>query len=751
MWRCHSTITRISVIASLLVGLFGSLYSQQGTGTIRGTVRLANSGNPLHEALITAPQLKKIYVSGEDGSFTITDLPPGRYDLVAHLGQLSDVRQTVTVKAGAVAEVEFALRINAVREHITVTATGAQVTAQEVLQPVTSLESSELITKMSPSLGGALDEVPGVNRRSFGPGNERPVIRGFDGDRVLVMQDGIRTGTVSSSSGDHGEPINLASAERVEIIRGPATLLYGSNAIGGVVNVVGFGNHLHEHGHDTLSGNLSMVGGSTNNLFGGSGAEFGRHGWLLWGGGGGQRTSDYNTPLGTIFNSATDSRNTYAGFGKHNDKAYVNLGHNYSEGSYGVPFAGEFHGHHDEEEEHGEDEEEHSDEEEGETIGIGWRRHNLRGELGFKALPGFAERFALILNYSDWNHNELEGEEIGTQFFNKQFVYRGTFQQKQRGPLTGTFGFWGMRRDFEAIGEEALAPPTDQNAIALFALEELNYERIKFQFGGRVENNRYNSASLEDRSFTAFSGSAGFAVPLPNRFTFASSFSHSSRAPALEELYNNGPHVGNLTFEIGNPNLRVERGNGIEVSLRNLNERLHTEANFFYYDFSNFVFLAPTGEEEDGLPVAEYLQGDSRFYGFDGRVDFLTAPNLWVKLGFDAVNARLTDLKTGLPRIPPVRGRIGFDYRPGRFSFSPELVLGARQSNTYFSETETPGYAVVNIRAAYSIPTPHATHIFSVDAFNLGDRLWRNHLSFIKDLAPEMGRGIRFGYTVRFF
>ncbi len=745
----------------------------QETGSIKGVVTISGSGQPLHEALITVPRLRRVYVTSADGRFEIPAVPPGTYDLVAHLGQLSDVRQSVTVLAGKAAEANFEMRFQAVREHITVTATGTPATAQEVLQPVTSLESTELVTRLSPSLGGALDHIPGVNRRSFGPGNDRPVIRGFDGDRVLIMQDGIRTGTVSSSSGDHGEPLNVASAERVEIIRGPATLLYGSNAIGGVVNMVGFGNYLHQHKHETLSGNLTVATGTTNGLAAGSGGfEYGKNGWLLWGGGGGQRTGDYNTPQGRIENSATDSRNTYMGFGKYNDKAYFNFEYNYGEGNYGVPFAGEFHAHHhDDEHEHEENrvtaqdkrsaiirgaEDDHGDEhgddhDEEEQIAIGWRRHNVRGEFGLTQLPGFAENFRMVLNYSDWNHNELEGEEIGTEFFNKQFVYRGTFDQKRRGALQGSFGFWGMQRDFEARGEEALAPPTTQNAFAVFALEELDYERVKFQFGGRLEHNRYRTIGLPDRNFTAFSGSTGFAIPLPERFTFATSFSHSSRAPALEELYNNGPHVGNLTFEVGNPNLKIERGNGVEVSLRRLTPRFHTEANFFYYNFSNFVFLAPTGEEDDGLPVANFLQANSRFFGFDGRVDFQAVRNIWVRLGVDTVNARLTDLNSSLPRIPPARARLGLDFRPGRFSIQPELAMGSRQSRTFFDETPTPGYAVVNIRASYAIPTQHVTHIFSADAFNLGDRLWRNHLSFIKDLAPEIGRGIRFGYSMRFF
>jgi iron complex outermembrane receptor protein len=760
-------LARFHFVSSLLLllVLLIPVYSQNAAATaakatIRGRVTVSGSGAPLHEALVTVPRLRRVFVTDSEGNYEIRDIPPGTYDLVAHLGQLSDLRRTVTVASGEVVELHFEVSIQAVREHITVTATGAPVTAHEVLQPVTSLESTELITQLAPSLGGVLDRVPGINRRSFGPGGDRPVIRGFDGDRVLVMEDGVRSGSLSSSSGDHGEPLNVASAERVEIIRGPATLLYGSNAIGGVVNLVGYGNHLYQHRHQGLSGNLTGVGGSADGMAAGSGGfEFGHKGWLLWGGGGGQRTSDYATPLGRIENSWSNSTNSYLGFGKYGDRAYFNFEHRYGEGKYGVPFAGAFHGH---EDDHDHDGEEHvhdaehphegeDDADQDEDISIGWRRHNVRGEFGLTRLPGFTENFRLVMNYSDWNHRELEGESIGTEFFNRQFIYRGSLDQKQRGPLTGTFGFWGMHRDFEARGAEALAPPTTQNAFAVFGLEELTWEPIKVQFGGRLEHNRYQPLTGLARNFTAFSGSAGFAIPMSQSYTLALSYNHSSRAPSLEELYNHGPHIGNLTYEIGNPNLRVERGNGLELSLRRLTPRFHTEANVFVYYFNNFVFLAPTGEREHGLPTANYAQADSRFVGFDGRVDFQALRNVWVKVGADTVSARLTSLGTGLPRIPPARARVGLDFRPGRLSIQPELAMGTRQSSTYFEETETAGYAVMNIRASYSIPTQHATHIFSVDAFNLGDRVWRNHLSFIKHMAPEIGRGIRFGYSLRFF
>jgi iron complex outermembrane receptor protein len=285
----------------------------------------------------------------------------------------------------------------------------------------------------------------------------------------------------------------------------------------------------------------------------------------------------------------------------------------------------------------------------------------------------------------------------------------------------------------------------------VFGLQVLDFEKVKFQFGGRVEHNRYNADGLTDRSFTGFSGAAGVRVPLWKNGAFVANYTHSYRAPALEELYNFGPHLGNLAFEIGNTNLTRERNDGIDFSVRHSSERVRAEANVFYYNIQDFVFLAPTGAFEDGLIEAEYVQADSRFVGTEMRVDFAAHRNLWVNLGFDAVDAQLKETGTPLPRIPPMRGRIGFDARFRGFSVRPEAVFAKDQNELFPTETRTPGYAVFNVISSYTMARPHYAHIFAVNAFNLGDKLYRNHLSFIKDLAPEIGRGVRFIYTIRYF
>jgi iron complex outermembrane receptor protein len=709
----------------------------QNTGTIRGTVRLGTD-SPLHNASVVISQLRRTVETDEQGKFEFRNVPPGVYDVVAHMHALSDARKIVTVTTGSVAEVSFQLSLAALRQQVTVTAAGREESTLETFQSVTALEGFELRTRnSSTSLGDLLEHEPGVARRSFGPGTTRPVVRGFDGDRVLVLQDGVRTGSVSSQSADHGEPVDAMSVERIEVVRGPATLLYGSNAIGGVVNVLSRHHELHEHPHEGVRGSVSAVGASNNGNAGGSGSiEAGVGHWLIWGGGGGVRAGDYKSPAATVPNSGTWMRHATAGFGRYGDRGTFTVNYGFQDGRYGVPFS---------------DSLSLEDGGDAEDIDLDWQRQNLRLQGGLRALTGPIEQITAVLSYTDWKHRELEGDEIGTRFSNKQFTAQGMFHQRRSGVVSGSFGFWGMHRDYSATGEEALAPPAVQNALAAFGLEQFDFEHVRVQLGGRIENNRYSPERLRSRSFTGASGSAGINVPLAKEAVFVTSVTSSFRAPALEELYNRGPHLGNLAFEIGNPDLTRERANGIEVSVRHSGSRLRAEANAFFYRFSDYVFLAPTGGIEDGLTEAEYLQANARYMGAESRLDAVVRTWATLKLGFDAVDAQLRDSQLPLPRIPPVRGRIGADLHAGGLAVRPEFVLSNRQWQVFPTETPTAGYALFNLGATYTIARAHDMHVFGFYLSNAGDRLWRNHLSLIKELAPEMGRSMRFTYTMNFY
>jgi iron complex outermembrane receptor protein len=655
--------------------------------------------------------------------------------LVASRPGLTSSAQSVQVSANGTATADFQLSLSPIHQEITVTATGVEERAFESFLTVSTMDAFKLAEKSAASIGEVLDNQPGVSKRSFGPGTSRPVIRGFDGDRVLVLEDGVRTGTLSSQSGDHGEPIDVMNIERLEVVKGPATLLYGSNAIGGVVNAVSRHFQMKERSQDGIRGYLTGTGGSNNNSgAGGAGAEAGFNNFLVWANGSNQKTRDYKAGGGeVVVNSASRFSNGSGGVGWFGDRAFLSGGYSYGEGIYGIP--------------HEEGEEE--------LVRLDFFRRNARIAGGAKGSGSSAfEGVRFNLNYSGWRHKELDFAEgdpvLGTLFNNKQYTYEATTDHRS-GRLRGSIGFYGMHRNYETEGEEAIAPPVKGNVAAVFGLEEVSFERFSLQFGGRFENTRYDPTGATNRSFTGFSGSVGINVPTWQNGAFVANYTHSYRAPALEELYNNGPHPGNLAFEVGNAELKRERGDSIDLSLRHIANRIRAEANFFYHDLGDFVFLDVTDEEEDGLPVANYVQGDSRYTGTELILNAGVHPNLWIDLGLDYVNAQLKATKMPLPRIPPLRGHIGIEGRYKGLSVKPEVVMANKQDRVFTNEDPTAGYAVFNFNAAYTFPGQHFSHHFAFTAFNLGDRLYRNHLSLIKDIAPEIGRGVRFTYSVRFF
>ena len=376
---------------------------------------------------------------------------------------------------------------------MTVTASGVEQSTFDSFQSVSTVSSDVIAQKASTSIGEVLDGEPGVAKRSFGSGSARPVIRGFDGDRVLIAQDGVRTGSLGSQSGDHGEPIDPLGVERIEVVKGPATLLYGSNAIGGVVNAIS--NH-ENTAHDGFRGYGTLLGGTANRQFGSSGGlEYGYRNFMAWGNGTFQNTEDYNTPLGKIPNSASRSKSGSFGMGYFTDKGFFSVTFSIDRRRYGVPYAALFESH---DEEGGEEDEDHDHEEEvfvpspfelpptpDEDIDVSMRSYNIRLSGGFRNFDAFVTSVSISFNFNKYRHQEIEiadgEEEIGTTFYNQTASYRSVFEQKSYKNLTGRFGFEGFNRDYEVDGAERLIDgKVKQNMFSVFGLEELKFGRSAF-------------------------------------------------------------------------------------------------------------------------------------------------------------------------------------------------------------------------------------------------------------------------------
>ena len=703
------------------------------TGSLRGTVALEPSGIPARNAVITIAELKKSVLTDERGGFQFNDVPFGRYQLIAHLDRVPDAVKTVEVTQRD-QTIELQLTLAPVSEQVTVTATGSAEAVGSSYQSVTSVAALELAQRNPTSIGEALEYQLGIAKRSFGPASGRPVIRGFDGDRVLVLQNGLRLGGIASQSADEVEPIDVLSLDRLEIVKGPATLLYGSNAIGGVVNGIST-NDVYQKG---LSGYLTAFGDTNNWQAGGSaGFKYGVGNVLIFGNGGAQKAHDYRTPLGIVLNSYSRSADAGGGLGWFPRRGWVSFNYTYDRRIYGIPV-------------------------EPDAIDFEYlkmHRHSYEVKGGLRELGGFIEGGDFAVSYNDYVNHEFEFEsdenvtELDSLATNKNWNYRANLNHQRRGRFSGTFGISGFTRDYKSIGAEAPAPRTKQNSFAVYGLERVDFEKVGFQFGGRVEQNGYNpEGNFRKRNFVGFSGSAGVRIPLWTGGSFVTNYQHSFRAPALEELYNNGPHPGMLMFDIGNPNLNAEQGDGIDFSLRHNSERLRLESSVYYYNIRNFVFTAFTGVTDPGshLPIVDYAQGRSRYVGTEASIEARIVPALWLNGKVDYVRADLTQPNKPLPRIPPFRATLGAEWRYTALSIRPELILARQQSRVFDNESPTQGYAVLNLNASYTIVKTRAAHILTIGGYNLTDRLYRNHLSFIKEIAPEMGRNLRLSYTLRF-
>jgi iron complex outermembrane receptor protein len=730
----------------------------QNTGKISGKV-FYNQDTFLHDASVQITQLKQTVVTDENGFYEITNLPPGRYTLLVHIEGFADATKIVDVAAGASVVQDFGLQISSLKEQVTVTASGTEQSIFDSFQTVDSIGSTRITEKGATSIGEVLENETGVAKRSFGPGASRPVIRGFDGDRVLVLQDGVRGGTVGSQSGDHGETADPLGAERIEVVKGAGTLLYGSNALGGVVNIISSDEY---EWHKGIRGYFTGLGSTADRqgAFSG-GLEYGFfEKWMFRGNVSALRTGDYQTPLGRVQNSASRSNSGSFGLGYYTPKAYISGSFNTDLRRYGVPFVPIFEG--------GEETPDGDLPTTDEEVDLRQRRYNFRINGGFRDLNNsFIRGINYNLDYTDYRHKEIEiidgEEEIGTIFDNKTFSYRSLFEQTKYKKLTGRFGFEGFNRDYEVNGAEQLVQgKVKQNSLSAFTLQELDFEKVRFQFGGRVEYNRYKpeNADLLERSFTGLSGAFGVNVPLWKGGALVTNLSFSSRTPALEELYNNGPHIGTLLFEIGNENLKMERATGIDFSLRQLSERVRFNFDVYYYRINNFVYLAPQDADgdgeidiEDGLRVARYSQENAQYLGAEANLDVTINKYVGFLVAGDVVKAELIDTKTPLIRIPPARLRLGLNLNYKNFTLRPEGVFTAKRGagDIFPLETPTAGYGIFNLAGSYTLSRQHYAHIFSFNAYNLTDKLYRNHLSFIKDFAPEIGRGLRLSYTVRFF
>jgi iron complex outermembrane receptor protein len=758
LWRNggYGRWVRLGLMASscLVTMLEVARAQDRGTGAVAGVVRLDPGDGPARGARVFLLGSRRMATTASDGTFVLSDLPPGTYELVAQRDELSAERQVVTVLPGVTNRVVMRLSATVPHEEVTVTATAAgAVPVFDALNSVTTVDGDRLAVRRGVSITDALAGEPGISVRSFGVSNTRPMIRGFDGDRVLIMEDGIRTGDLSGTSADHAVSLDPSAIDRLEVVRGPATLLFGNNAIGGVVNAITAEEMFRASAFSGTVGNVSFDAASSSRL-GGIAASV-AHGvgrWFVWGGVSTRRSGDYSVPGGRLDNTSTERHTSRAGVGWTGQRLKANVGVQFERNRFGIP----------------------SLEDEAAVTNRG-RKNLVRGEIGLHGLlSGPFDTARLKIADIDYEQTETETVDgnvvLGTAFQNRTFVSRLELEQRQSARVSGRLGFDGLRRGFVALGDEALAPRTTQSSAALFAYEEIGIGRHRLEFGGRLERTAYhprerpeppdgseNGTVVADppevrvRDFLGFSGSAGVHLNLGMFGSLVTTITQASRAPALEELYNFGPDAGNGTFEIGNPNLDVERTLGFEVSLRRRAGPASVQVNAFTYAIADFVFLDVDRESQGLLRRASYIQGDARFLGAEIAADLSLTDRIHLAGGGSGVRASLVRTGESLPRIPPVSAHLQLEINWDNLKLRPRVDIASRQGRVFREESSTQGWAAFSVEASYGVVRPHASHVFALRATNLANRTYRLHTAFLKDVAPEPGRGVNATYTVKFF
>lgn len=631
---------------------------------------------------------------------------------------------------------------------VPVTGNPLGVSSDELVVPVSVLNGRELTFKRESTLGDTLNGIPGVSATSFGPNSSRPVIRGLDAERVRILQNGLGILDAASLSFDHAVSLDPLVVEQIEVVRGPAALLYGGSAMGGVVNAID---------HRIPTEKLEGMAGRAEASFGGANSQNNAAGVIDIGNGQfaihadayTRKSSDLDIPgfavskrksqadgtqrnkRGRLANSSADSEGGALGTSITFDNGYAGISYSGFDNNYGTVA------------------------DEAVRIDMKSDRWDFASEI--KELNGIFNRVKVKLAHTDYKHQELEGGAVGTTFKNRGMEGSLELGHADIGPLKGVLGIQFQNSNFKALGDEAFVPGVNTVSRGAYLYEELELDKLKLTFGGRVDRVNVDSkadanfGTAQNNSFTPISYAFGGLYSLDSNWSVTTNLSHNERAPSYFELYANGTHVATGQFEIGNSNFSEERSNGIDAQLRWKEGRNSFNFGAYYTRFSNFIGLLNTGatDLESGLPIAQFTSFSATFRGLEADGRFNVADNWDLTVRGDYVRATNRDTGDALPRISPLRLGAGLHYQKERFGARLDVLRAFKQDRTTENELATDGYTNVSLVATYKLPTTMSLEAFA-KANNLLDEEIREHTSFLKDIAPQAGRSILIGLRADF-
>jgi len=692
-------------------------------------------------------------------------------------------------------------------ERVVVVGGAIEQSETDKAQSVTILNENNLKQKAAPTLGDTLNSEPGVAGSGFTPGASRPIIRGQGDNRVRVLNNGTEVFDVSNLSPDHAPSVSALLSQSIEVVRGPATILFGSGAIGGVVNVAD--NVIPvEQPPTALSGEVDGRFDSADLERSGAIAltlSPAKH-WVFHAQASVLRTDDRSipgfalderiratltpaqlanngfggNPFETVPNTYVKTKDYAIGGSYVWDKGYIGASYTEFLSVYGVP-----------------DDPEVDDPTvppDRVRLDVDKRQVNVRSSI-VDPFPWFSTVNAKFV-YTDYRHDEIDGQTIGSTFLTNGVDSRLELVHKPIGLFEGSIGGQFFYKELSVLGDESFLQPSQTTEIAAFVFEELKLNKqVRLQFGARIEHQAIHidssdpdltsltSPDQQGQDFLPVSGAIGVLYDFAEGWQVALNGTYSQRAPTAEELFARGPHDATFQFIVGNPTLRVEKNVGIDVSLRKTAGAVTGSISGFYNRYDGFIDFAPTGDFEDGLRVFVYTPKTAEFYGGEARANFHLLPlaltrmrdqdakdaesvknfvtgdksesqknpnDLFLRLQGDYVHA--TDLDTGepLPRITPLRYSISLNYETEKWNASIEGQRVAEQDRVAPFETSTPGYTFLNATIGYKFQVGATHNYVYVRGNNLTDAEARDHLSFLKEVLPLAGRGVVVGFRTTF-
>lgn len=657
----------------------------------------------------------------------------------------------------------------------------------DLLAGTSVLEGDDLQRNISGPIGEVLAKLPGVSASGFAPGASRPILRGMSGERVRTLIDGIGTIDASNTSDDHAVAVDPLTAERIEVLRGPAVLLYGSQAVGGAVNIIdkriprrlpSEAIHIDALASFDSVNDQYQLGASLDAPLGGGFAAHVGGGWREAGDlsipgyvvsdalradlladaaeeeaeGHGEDAAELRAlaqQRGVLPNSFSRGWSANAGLAFFAGDSTLGASVGWYDTSYGVPARpGAGHHHHADEG----DDHDHGHAHDGPvSIGLSQFRADMRGELALG--DGFLDRLVTRVGYTDYTHTEFEGHEVGTVFDVTGIEARAEFVQNEAGLLRGSFGAQYYFRDFTATGVEAFVAPNRTDQFGLFALQEVDIGPLELEAAARYEHTSLRSAALGiERGFDGFSGALGIAHETGG-LRFGVNATRVQRAPSGEELFAGGPHIATQAFEIGDPDLRQEKAWGVEAYVRGRIGPAQVSLAAYRNWFQDYIYLSATGAEADGLPVFRFLQADADYMGVEGEVSLpfydRDGLRLTAELGGEYVRAELAD-GNPLPRIPPLGLTSALAAETDALDARVEVEWFAAQDRVAAFETRTPGFTFVNASLGWKPVRGQDSVTLLAQVDNIFDVEGRRHASLTKDFVPLGGRNFKLSARLSF-